>query len=64
MEKETYQLILNTLTTVGVWNGNMLYLSAPVPISLKFLYPSLKKGVNDFEFVVGTLVEKETNQLS
>ena len=47
--------ILNTLTTVGVWNGNICHLAAPIPISPKFLYISpLNKGVNDFAFVVGT----------
>ena len=56
--------ILNTLSEVGVWNSNMLCLAAPIPISLQFFCLSLKKGVNDSLFVVGTWVEKETNQLS
>ena len=56
--------IINTLRTVGVWNGNMLCLTAPIPITLKFFCPSLKEGVNDFAFVAGTWVEKETNHLS
>ena len=32
--------ILNTLTTVGVWNGNIFYLAAPIPISPKFRCPN------------------------
>jgi hypothetical protein len=54
--------ILNTLNTVWVWNGNILYLSALIPISLKFFCPSMKKGVNDY--VVGTCAEEETKQVS
>ena len=53
----------NILNTVGVWNGNIFYLAAPIPISPKFRFPTLHKGVSDFTFVVGTRVEKETNQL-
>ena len=28
--------ILNTFTTVGVWNGTIFYLAAPIPSSPKF----------------------------
>ena len=28
--------ILSALTKVGVWNGNVFYLAAPIPISPKF----------------------------
>ena len=32
--------ILNALTKVGVWNGNVFYLAAPIPISPKFRCPT------------------------
>ena len=54
--------ILNTLTTVGVWNSNIFYLTTPIPISLKFRCPPYIKV--SIAFVVGTRVGKETNQLS
>ena len=31
--------ILNALTKVGVWNGNVFYLAAPIPISPEFCCP-------------------------
>ena len=47
--KEEKPTILNTLTTVVVWNGNILYLAAPVPILPKFPYISpLYKGFQRF----------------
>ncbi|CAI8024659.1 hypothetical protein GBAR_LOCUS14321 [Geodia barretti] len=35
--------IFNTLTTVGVRNGNICHLAAPIPISPKFHYYILPK---------------------
>ena len=61
--KRDKSTILDTSTTVGVWNSIIFYLAAPIPISPNFAGPP-NKGVNDFAFVVGTRVEKETNQLS
>ena len=52
--KETNQVhIFYTFTKVVVWNGNVFYLTAPIPISPKFCCPP-NKGVNDFAFFVGT----------
>ena len=35
------QTILNTLATVGVWNGTIIYPAAPIPISPKISHSPL-----------------------
>ena len=45
VEKIYKPTIFNTLTTVGVWNGNIGYLAAPIPISPKFRCPSIIMAV-------------------
>ena len=45
--------IITTFTTVGVWNSNILFLAATIPIKFNFVAP-LVEGVNNFAFVVGT----------
>ena len=36
--------ILNTLTTVGVWNGTIFYLTAPIPILNTFTTVGVLNG--------------------
>ena len=45
--------IISTLTTVGVWNSNILFLAATIPIKFNFV-ASLAEGVNNFAFIIGT----------
>ena len=46
--------ILNTLATVGVWNGNILHLAEPIPMYLSQISLSpLNKDTNDFTSSVG-----------
>ena len=63
--KRDKRTIHNTLITIGVWNVNIFYLTAPIPIlhNLSYDIPP-NKGVNDIAFVVGTRAEKETNKQS
>ena len=61
--------MLNTLTIIGVWNINVLYLAAPIPINLHlvsillFFYQPPNKGVDNFAFFVGTWFEERINQV-
>ena len=52
--KKDKPTILTTLRMVKVWNCNIFFLTAHIPISFKFRCPPLNKGVNDLAFVVGT----------
>ena len=45
--------IITTVTTVGVWNSNILFLAATIPIKFNFV-ASLAEGVNNFAFIIGT----------
>ena len=62
-------IVLNTLTIIGVWNSNVLYFAAIIPINflsclnVAVLNQPPNKGVNNFAFFFATRFEERTNQV-
>ena len=59
-------IVLNTLTIIGVWNSNVLYLFLSIFLSclnVAVLNQPPNKGVNNFAFFFATRFEERTNQV-